>query len=288
MATVRAGEAALLARMRTIVAEDDTPCRPMHDVVFPLGNEARAELLAVLGSGLVRSLARRGWRREGGKRLWERHPAPALRVTEAALHSVAGSPETPRTVGDELLVYLAVRAGACPPPPEALLCRLSWPRSGPVDFAPLCTPEGEVVVDALQDDLAAAWAAAEVDKATIAAPAGLAARGEAQAATWAAWTAVAPRRLTGFVLAAAARVPSWRLGAGLDRDAPLAERRAAARAAAAIPRAIADWQRWHQEHRALGFVDDRFAEAQPLLALWQRHAASSQRALAALAAVESL
>ena len=259
----------------------------MHDLVFPLGEDARTELQGVLGRGLVRSLARRGWRREAGKRLWERHPPPALRVTESALHSVAGSPETPRTLGDELLVYLAVRAGACPPPPDALLCRLLWPRPGPVDFAPLCTPDGEAVLDALQDDLAAAWAAAETDKETIASPAGLAARGEAQAATWAAWVAVAPRRLTGFVLAAGARV-TWRLGGGIDPDAPLGERRAATSAAAVLPRAIAQWRRWHDEHRGLGFVDDGFNEAQPLLALWQRHAASSQRALAELARVEGL
>src|SRR6185503_15943684 len=122
-------------------------------------------------------------------------------------------------------------------------------------------------------------------------PAALAAAGDAERATLDAYLAAGDRGLAGFVLEAAARVAAsggWKIGAGLDPDAPLGERADARRRATALLQGVRTWRRWHDEHRALGFVDEGFAEAQPLLAVWQRFAPHAGIAAAALAEVEGI
>jgi hypothetical protein len=252
----------------------------------------RDDLSQVVAEGVVHSLARRGWRRDAaGKRLWERHRPPALEITEVGVEAVLGNAAPPRTLGDDLLIFLAVRAGLTAAPPESLLCRLAWPRAGELDLAPLFTEAGRVLLDALQGDLAEAWAAAERTKETIVSSAALAAAGDAEQQTLDLFLARDDRPLAGFLLDAAARIATsggWRIGAGLDPDAPLGERRDARRRATALLQGVRTWRRWHDAHRGLGFVDEGFAAAQPLLGVWQCFAPHAPVAAAALAEVESL
>jgi hypothetical protein len=249
---------------------------------------------ALLRRGGARALGHRG-------RLWERHPPVALVFTSATLDILRWLVATPQdaarttplsgealAIGDQIVSYLALAAAegaatraAIAAQPLVRSAPLAWlgfahlMRGAPPSFETLVEDQGAIVVEALAGELAAHWRAVELGKRAIMDPDTLIALGAAQDAVLTAFMAACDRRrvLTGFVIDAAAPVLSRGrspLPVDLDPNATLAQRSAARVAAGALLRGVLRWQSWDDQHRAIRFIDDGYAEAQDLLAWFER------------------
>jgi hypothetical protein len=241
-------------------------------------------------------------------RIWERHTPVGLSFSAAtlqllrwmlaapliapALRRRVSTPPfrvlepSPLTVGDQVMVYLALDAVAGTPAQAALAAQpliratpLAWlgfaDRLGGeplVAFDGLCAGAGAIVVEALSDELARRWRAVEESKAAIEAPKALIALGAVQDGVLQSFLAACDRHrrrdLAGFVIDAAA--PLLRRGLApwpvkLDPSTTLAHRAAARVAAGALLRAVAIWAAWDRSHRGIRFLEDDYPASQLLL-----------------------
>jgi hypothetical protein len=198
--------------------------------------------------------------------------------------------ETALTVGDQVMIYLALDAATGTPAQAAIAAQpliraapLAWlgfaDRLGAppsLAFDSLCVGAGAIVVEALTKELAQRWRAVELSKRSITAPERLIALGAAQDATLRGFMAACDRHrrrdLAGFVIDAAAPLLQREIvptPARLDPGAPLARRAAARVAAGALLRAVTVWAAWDQAHRGVRFIDDDYPAAQLLLARFE-------------------
>ena len=256
-------------------------------------------------------------------RIWERHEPVGLTFSVASLQllrwllgtSLAAPLTTilplataPLTIGDQVLIYLALDAAADPAQaaiaaqPLVRAAPLAWlgfadQLAGPPPaFASLCAGAGAIVVEALAGELASRWRAVELRKRAMTDPRALIALGAAQDATLAGWLAAcdAQRRrdLASFVIDAAAPLFAAQIvpaPALLDPTATLAQRAEARVAAGALLRGVLAWSAWDQAHRGVRFIDDDYAAAQVLLARFEPiQSAGAARAAAWLADLASL
>jgi FtsH ternary system-associated peptide len=258
---------------------------------------------SIEGRGEGRGEATGGAVRRG--RIWERH-APVglgfsvatLRLLRWLLATPLAAPRSilaplaagPLTIGDQVMVYLALDAAAGTPAQAAIAAQplvraapLAWlgfaDRLGegdPGELASLCHGAGAIVVEALTSELARRWRMVELGKRAIEAPDTLIALGAAQDATLGGFLAACDRHhrrdLAGFVLDAAAPLVARGISpmpARLDPDATLARRAAARVAAGALLRGVMTWARWDEAHRGVRFIDDDYAMAQLLLARFE-------------------
>jgi hypothetical protein len=249
---------------------------------------------ALLRRGGARALGQRG-------RLWERHAPVALVYSRATLDLLRWLVATPRSaasskpltggalaIGDQVVIYLALAAAenaatqtAIAAQPLVRSAPLAWlgfahlMGGEPPSFASLVEGAGAIVVEALAGELAARWQAIELGKRAMTNPKALLALGAVQDAVLTAFMATCNHRrmLAGFVIDAA--VPVLERGISpapieVARDATLAQRSTARVAAGALLRGVARWQAWDDQHRAIRFIDDGYAEAQLLLAWYER------------------
>ena len=266
---------------------------------------------------------------EGGQvrrgRIWERHAPVGLGFSAATLRllrwllatplaaplaTLAPLAAEPLTIGDQVMIYLALDAAAGTPAQAAIAAqplvrgsalawlgfadRLGGPPPGELDG--LCHGAGAIVVEALTGELARRWRTVELGKRAIEAPEALVALGAAQDATLGGFLAACDRAqrrdLAGFVIDAAAPLLSRGIApfpTRLDREAPLARRAAARVAAGALLRGVMTWARWDDAHRGVRFIDDGYAEAQLLLARFEAIGATgAARAAAWLAELAAL
>jgi hypothetical protein len=305
---------------RSLAALREQPKRNAR--IMQIGPTAMRLLQQVLARGVAAELLRRGgWetRRtlvgdqlERG-RLWERHPAlPALHFTEASFRLLAwlraedvSEPKTtlefgaPTSTADELLLYFAaaevVKAHGNLRQPAFLcspLCQLAFPSHlagaeplPDIDFGPLVSGDGAIVLEALQSELARRLLEIEQSKREIIVLENMIRLGAAQTQAFAglfrAIEAKEPRRrdLAGFIAEAARDL----LGKGPDRTcpdhrfwveqldmrAPLARRQAAFTASAAFLRTVGQLGRWLDEAGLVAHFDDDYASAQLLLSSWE-------------------
>jgi hypothetical protein len=302
-----------------------------------IGPTAARLLRETLAVGCVRQLLRRGgWQRTAavaGKaivrgRLWERHAAPQLhfsslsmqlcrwllssRLSLPSLPSLLSLPDTPPTLADELLLYLACdllspslitmlarqRAVGLSP-----LCRLAFADVlgplPPLALAPWLEGGGALLVEALQPDLARHWIALAQRQSLTIKPDALIAAGTAQEQIATQFLdgaeALGRRDLGHFIVIAAARLGAGearavatRLCADVDATAPLSARAAARRAVGAPLRAFARIGRWHEEHKLVRHFDDGYDVAQHLLHQWEPYQALFPVAEGVLRELESL
>jgi hypothetical protein len=265
-------------------------------------------------------------RGDGGARrgrIWERHAPVGLTFSVATLHllrwllgTVLAAPiptlppllAAPLTIGDQVLIYLALDAATDPAlaaiAAQPLVCAapLAWLgfadklAGRPPAFTALCEGAGAIVVEALAGELASRWRAVELRKRAMTDPRALIALGAAQDATLAGWLAACDahrrRDLAGFVIDAAAPLLAAQIApapARLDPTATLAQRAEARVAAGALLRGVVTWSGWDQAHRGVRFIDDDYAAAQVLLARFEPiQAAGAARAAAWLADLASL
>jgi hypothetical protein len=288
-----------------------------------IGPTAMALLQQTLARGVIATLLRSGgWEtrrtlvdghaRRG--RLWERHAGlPPLRFGPASFalltwlhredlvrptHPLERHDQT--TLADDVLHYLAceqlTRAGLDVHQPAFMrspLCQLGFVEflasdDAPlpqVDFGPLTTGPGAIVVEALQSSLAARWVDTEQRKGTIVVLEDMTRIGSAQDQVLAAWLAALdrpdPRRrdLAGFLAEAARqllargperRCPDYRWWIrSLSIQAPLAARQSAFAAAAAFLRGLGRLGVWLDEAGVVAHFDDDYEAAQLLLSSWQ-------------------
>jgi hypothetical protein len=246
-------------------------------------------------------------------RVWQRHPPAPLTFTGASiallrwLVAMAPTssqdtrptlPATPLSLGDEVVLYLALDAArdswvqaALAAQPLAVGSALAWlgfahaipATARPPAFAHLCTGAGAIVVEAITPELAARWRSIELVKRGVAAQSGwypsidnLLALGNTQAAALTAFMdacdAAHRRDLALFVVDAIAPLLARDLAPippPLDPTAPLSARGAARTAAGTLVRALVRWRTWDAEHRAIRFVDDGYQAAQLLLARYE-------------------
>lgn len=258
-------------------------------------------------------------------RIWERHAPVGLGFSAATLRllrwllatplaapisTLAPLAAGPLTVGDQVMIYLALDAAAGTPAQAAIAAQplvraaaLAWlgfaDRLGgepPGELASLCHGAGAIVVEALTGELARRWRTVELGKRAIEAPDVLVALGAAQDATLGGFLAACDRDrrrdLAGFVIDAAAPLLSRGIApfpARLDPEATLARRAAARVAAGALLRAVMTWARWDEAHRGVRFIDDDYATAQLLLARFEAiQATGAARAAAWLAELAAL
>lgn len=260
-------------------------------------------------------------------RIWERHAPTGLRFSVATLQllrwllanqltapaaSIARLELAPLTVGDQVIVYLALDAAAGTPLLPAIACQplvraapLAWlgfaellvaSSPAPPAFDSLCHSAGAIVVEALSGELARRWRTVELSKRAIEAPDALIALGAAQDATLQGFLAACDRHrrrdLAGFVIDAAAPLlhgATAPIPARLDRATSLTSRAAARIAAGALLRAVGAWSAWDQAHRGVRFIDDDYAAAQLLLARFEAiGAGGAARAAAWLADLTAL
>ena len=218
--------------------------------------------------------------------------------------------ETALTVGDQVMIYLALDA-ATGTPAQAAIAALPVTRTAPLAwlgfadrlgappslaFDSLCEGAGAIVIEALTGELAQRWRAVELSKRAITVPERLIALGAAQDATLQGFMAACDRHrrrdLAGFVIDAAAPLLQREIvptPAQLDPGAPLARRAAARVAAGALLRAVTVWGAWDQAHRGVRFIDDDYPAAQLLLARFEAiQASGAGRAAGWLAELASL
>lgn len=269
------------------------------------GWETRRTLVADPGSPGTSQVAR--------GRLWERHPRlPPLHFTSASFRLLSwlraedvAAPKAvlqfkaPISVADELLVYFAaeqiIKAGGNLQQPAFLrspLCQLAFSNHlasaeplPTLDFRPLTSGDGAIVLEALQSELARRVVDIEKAKHECVTLDGMVRIGAAQAHAFAglfrAVDLVVPRRrdLAGFMAEAArsllAKGPEricpdhrWWVEA-LDLRAPLAARQAAFSAAATFLRTIGQLGRWLDDAGIVAHFDDDYVDAQLLLSSWE-------------------
>jgi hypothetical protein len=214
------------------------------------------------------------------------------------------------TIGDQVMVYLALDAAAGTPA-QAAIAAQPFVRAAPLawlGFADqlggaevpaldcLCADAGALVVEALAGELARRWRAVELSKRAIAAPDVLIALGAAQDAVLGGFMAACDRHgrrdLAGFVIDAAAPLLARGIApvpARLHATATLANRAAARLAAGALLRGVSRWAAWDQAHRGVRFLDDDYPATQLLLARFEAiQAAGAARAAAWLAELAAL
>jgi hypothetical protein len=285
--------------------------RKLPDKIGPTCAELVSEALGHVWPAL--------WRRSGARtatslvegrpvrgRGWERHaPVPlefsaaTLRLLRWLIATPLGAPASthdalpasPLTVGDQVMIYLALDA-ATETGAQTTLAIQPMVRAAPlawlgfanvlhgepeqIDFDSLAHGAGAVVAEALNMELGRRWHTIELSKRAMTDPADLVALGTAQDATLRAFMAACDKRrrrdLAAFVLDAAAPLVERKLSpAPLDLDprASLSARAAARRAAGALLRAVEQWTAWNEQHRAVRFIDDDYATAQLLLARFE-------------------
>jgi FtsH ternary system domain X6 len=238
-------------------------------------------------------------------RIWERHAPVGLTFSAATLRllrwlvatplaaprgTLAPLRAGPLTVGDQVMVYLALDAARGTPAHAAIAAQplvraapLAWlgfaeafGDGAPGELDSLCHGAGAIVVEALTGELARRWRAVELGKRAIEAPAVLIALGAAQDATLGGFLTACDRHrrrdLAGFVIDAVAPLLARGIApvpARLDPDATLASRAAARVAAGALLRGVMTWARWDEAHRGVRFIDDDYAASQLLLARFE-------------------
>lgn len=246
-------------------------------------------------------------------RLWERHPRlPPLHFTRASFQLLTwlraedvADPKkllefkAPTSAADELLVYFAaeqiIKAGGNLKQPAFLrspLCQIAFVHQlasaeplPTLDFRPLTSGDGAIVLEALQPELARRLLDIEQAKHECVVLDAMVRLGAAQdqvfAGLFRAIDLAVPRRreLAGFVAEAArgllAKGPEricpdhrWWVEA-LDLRAPLAARQAAFSAAASLLRTIGQLGRWLDEAGIVAHFDDDYVGAQLLLSSWE-------------------
>jgi FtsH ternary system domain X6 len=256
-------------------------------------------------------------------RIWERHAPVGLTFSVATLHvlrwllgtalaapitTIEPLPEAPLTIGDQVIIYLALDAATDPAQaaiaaqPLVRAAPLAWLgfadklAGAPPGFAALCGGAGAIVVEALTGELAGRWRAVELRKRAMTDPRAVIALGAAQDAALAGWLAACDahgrRDLASFVIDAAAPLIAAQIVPAptvLDPTATLAQRAEARVAAGALLRGVLAWSAWDQAHRGVRFIDDDYAAAQVLLARFEPiQAAGAARAAAWLADLASL
>lgn len=340
---VAASESDLVMLARALIASNPTEaCAMMYRTrtLPPAISVACEELLGDALAHVWPALWRRGGIEPGASasgpdgairrgRMWERRAPVGLRFSVATLRLLrwllatplavpiatvrdaagARSPE-PMTIGDQVMVYLALDAAAGTPLQAAIAAQplagaapLAW-----LGFAELfgtqqvpaldclCDGAGALVVEALAGELARRWRTVELAKRAIAAPEVLIALGAAQDAVLGGFMAACDRHgrrdLAGFVIDAAAPLLARGIApvpARLQATAKLASRAAARVAAGALLRGVTRWAVWDQAHRGVRFLDDDYAATQILLARFEPiQAAGAARAAAWLADLASL
>lgn len=272
---------------------------------------------ASLDRGTVGDVVRRG-------RIWERHAPAALAFSSATVRllrwliatplsravtrhppaswvlpaatadagwrEVGWLEETALTVGDQVMVYLALDAATGTPAQATIAAQpliraapLAWlgfadclGAPPPLSFDGLCEGAGTIVVEALTRELARRWRTVELSKRAITVPDRLIALGAAQDATLRGFMEACDRHrrrdLAGFVIDAAAPLLQREIAptpARLDPEAPLGRRAAARVAAGALLRAVMMWAAWDEAHRGVRFIDDDYPAAQLLLARFE-------------------
>jgi hypothetical protein len=250
-------------------------------------------------------------------RLWERHTPIPLAFSSSTVKllrwlvaqsfaappsTIAELPASPLTLGDEVMIYLALDAARMTPAARVVASQpfvhasaLAWlgfaPLLGgnphgtrnngkppaPASFDVLATGAGAIVVEALSEELAKRWHGSELPKRQIEDPNELIALGAAQDATLGrfmdACDKARRRDLARFILDAA--LPSITRNvppapASLDPKSPLSTRAQARTAAGSLLRAITRWYDWDQQHRGIRYIDDDYASAQLLLQHFER------------------
>jgi hypothetical protein len=310
---------------RYIPALREQPKRVVR--IKQIGPTAMRLLQQILARGVSAELLRRGgWETRrmlvdgqvARGRVWERHhPLPPLHFTAASFELLTWlraedvaqpksslSFEAQTSVADELLLYFAaeqvIKADGNLRQPAFLrspLCQLAFAHRlagaeplPTLDFRPLTSGEGAVVLEALQSELARRQIEIEQAKHECMAIETMIRIGAAQTQVFAGFfravDLVEPRRrdLAGFVAEAArgllAKGPErtcpdlrWWVEA-LDLRAPLAARQAAFSGAAAFLRTIGQLGRWLDEAGIVAHFDEDYAAAQLLLSAWEylRHA----------------
>lgn len=312
---VAASEAELLTMARTLLApalHDPWAvlcrARKLPDTIGPTCAQLLADTLAQTWPAL--------WRRGGtaprpttaGKRAraWQQPPvalafsAASLQLLRWLVATPLGAPAstldrlgaTPLTIGDQVLVYLAVDAAAPTPAITGLVrqpfvqnCPLVWlgfahlfdaAPSDKLDFDALATGSGALVVEALGAEIARRWRSIELGKRAITSPPQLMALGAAQDGTLTRFMAACDRArrrdLAAWLIDAAAPELARNLAplpSLLDPTTALWARTGARVAAGSLLRAIERWGAWDAEHRGVRFIDDDYALAQVLLARFE-------------------
>jgi hypothetical protein len=305
---------------RYITALREQPRRVVR--IKQIGPTAMRLLQQILARGVSAELLRRGgWETRrtlvGGQavrgRLWERHPRlPPLHFTRASFQLLSwlraedvADPKanlkftTPPSVADELLVYFAaeqiIKAGGHLKQPAFLdspLCQLAFVHQlasaeplPTLDFRPLTSGDGALVLEALQSELARRLIDIEKAKHECVMLDTMVRIGAAQdqvfTGLFRAIDLGLPRRreLAGFVAQAGASLLAkgpericpdhrWWVEA-LDLRASLAARQAAFSAAATFLRTIGQLGRWLEEAGLVAHFEDDYEGAQLLLSSWE-------------------
>jgi hypothetical protein len=263
----------------------------------------------------------------GRGRLWERHTPLALPFSSATvkfLRWLVATPfaapastltelaAMPLTVGDQVMVYLALDAARTTPALRGIAIQ-PFVRAAPLawlGFAPLLVTRtakvpafdslvdgvGALVVEALGGELARRWFAAELSKRAITDPQELIDLGSGQEAVLKHFMDACDKKgrrdLATFVIDAAIPLLTRNLMPGpaeLDAKAPLSTRAQARTAAGSLLRGVLRWQDWDQQHRGIRFIDDNYQAAQLLLERYEPiGAAGSGRVTGWLADLASL
>lgn len=264
-------------------------------------------------------------------RLWERHAPTPLAFTSSTVRflrwlvttpfaapasTLTELPAAPLSVGDQVVIYLALDAARATPALRGIAMQpfvrdapLAWlgfattlaGRNAIVPaFDSLVSGAGAIVIEALTGDtkgeLARRWYGAELAKRATSDPAELIELGAAQDAVlggfMAACDAKGRRDLATFVIDAVVPLLAKNLSpapATLDPKAALSTRAQARLAAGALLRGVMRWYDWDQQHRGVRFIDDNYAAAQLLLERYEPvGAAGSGRVTGWLADLASL
>ena len=210
----------------------------------------------------------------------------------APVSAIETLPAMPLTLGDQVLIYLALDI-ASGTPAQGALARQPFVRDAPLawlgfahlfDLAPaetmfmdLVQGGGAVVVEALGAEIARRWQAVEISKRSMTSPDALVRLGLAQDGTLRAFMLACDRRrrrdLAAWILDAIVPLLARDVAPmppALDPTAPLSVRTAARTGAGSLLRAVVRWHEWDQEHRGVRFIDDDYALAQHLLAKYER------------------
>lgn len=313
IATVTQAESNLLTLARAavgVIPAGDVIRLLVTSVAPPpkLGPSARRVLSDTLSRGTMLSLARQGgWRVDAGKRLWERHQAPALEFTANIVRLLQWMLRTPMaeaeagalqlkgalTVAEEVVVvqlFERLKGTGCewalarqPAIRTSALMQLAHAaelgRDGLDAVAPLDLKVHAVAIDGLRELLARSWLGAEKQKRDVISPEQMIQIGDAQTRVLDHFFDVVnkgdQRRLSTFLIDGAIEWLAKPRTAddyvrSLGTDAPLRDRTEARRQAGAFMRSLSRLRAWDQEHRAVRFIDDGYEMAQALVKDWER------------------
>lgn len=253
--------------------------------------------------GMVRALAREGWRSErrpqNGRmvegRLWERVPLENLGLrfsawtldwltAAAAGADPAAEGRSPKTLGDRLLAALAWPVLRTLPTRDRYLLREPWrsdgllrlmfPESreltgigGSLDFGPWLAPSAVWILEALQQRLAGAWSAAALTADADESPAAEQPAGS-DLRDWveaflSALDAAGRQDLGGWLVVAAETLVTAQRSIGTVSGM----RRDAI---AALRAGLSTLETWERAARRVGYIDEGYAVAQCFLSEWER------------------